>query len=80
MPSQERRHIKTIFGENVRSARDHLALTQRELGQRLDTDPMNVSRWERGKVMPNLDNLDALARALEVSIEWLVTDHQQAAA
>lgn len=79
MPSQEQ-PIQSIVAANVRTARDAADLTQRELGQALDVDPMYVSRWERGVVMPSPQNLVRLATALGRDLAWFYTDHERKAA
>lgn len=80
MQSQAPRHIKSIVGRNLKAARAAAGLTQRELAYRLDTDPMSVSRWETGRVMPGWARLAALCDALDVAVDWLLTDHEERAA
>jgi transcriptional regulator with XRE-family HTH domain len=80
MPSQVPRHLKVVIAENIRAARDGAGLTQAELAKRLNMESINVSRWERALVTPNLDNFAALADALGHDIAWFYTDHEAAAA
>ena len=81
MPSQANRHIKQVVGENVKAARDEKGLAQRELAELLGMDQMTVSRWERGRVLPDAaTTMPRLAAALDVTIAWLYTDHEEAAA
>lgn len=81
MSSQVPGHIKTILARNIREARDARGLTQRQLGALVnDMDGMTVSRWERGRVTPSLENMTALANALGVDVAWLYTDHERKAA
>lgn len=73
--------LAAIVGENIRSARAALDLTQREVALRLGTgDVMAVSRWERGEHKPNDANLVALADVLGRSVAWFYTDHESEAA
>jgi transcriptional regulator with XRE-family HTH domain len=46
-------------------------LTQIQLGDRLGTTDMTISRWERGTVLLNTGVMDALADALEIEPEDL---------
>ena len=46
--------------------REHCRLTQEQLGQRLGTSGVTVSRWETGKRQPNLDAQAAIAEALGI--------------
>lgn len=77
MSRQATRHIKSIVGGNIRVARDAAGLTQRQLGALVnDMDSINVSRWERGQVMPSPGSLVALAEALGQPVAWFYTDHE----
>ena len=81
MPRHGSRHIKSIVGDNVRAARMARGMTQRDLAAELGMDAMAVSRWERGRVMPeSVATMPRLAAALDVPIGWLYTDHEEEAA
>lgn len=64
MSSQSDRHLATIVGANIRTARDRLGLTQRELGERIGAEGLFISRWERGANSPSPKYLPLLADAL----------------
>jgi transcriptional regulator with XRE-family HTH domain len=59
-------------GENIRMRRLSLGLSERELGYRVGADGQYIRRWEGGKVTPNIHNLRALARELNVSMDALL--------
>lgn len=80
MTSQAQRHIKAIVGANVKAARDNKGLTQTQLAMAMGMEPMSVSRWERGIVMPAVPTLHKLAEHLGQDIGWFCTDHDKAAA
>ena len=80
MSSQVTAQIVATVAANVKGAREAAGLTQRQLAQRLDMDPMNVSRWERAVVMPSTTNLAALAAELKREPSWFYIDHAQKAA
>lgn len=80
MPSQARRQIKSIVAANIKAAREAEGLVQRQVAARLDMDVMNVSRWERGAVMPTLDNLSRLADLLGRDVSWFYVDHERVSA
>lgn len=71
------------FGENLRSARKKLGLTQEELGDKLSMAPQTVSKWERGESMPDAALLVPLANVLQTSIDRLfdrkITEYHDAA-
>lgn len=50
--------------------KQHLGLTQRELAQLLNIEPVNVSRWERGITEPSSRNLRELARMAKLPVSW----------
>ncbi len=42
-----------------------------ELAKKINVSPNTVSRWERGKRLPNLDAIIALAKFFKVSTDYL---------
>lgn len=61
-----------MVAQLVRRVRHHAGLTQAELAARIGTDQANVSRLERGGIVPTLGTLEKVAQAvggrLEVAI------------
>ena len=51
--------------------RDHKGLTQVELGNRLGTTGVTVSRWETGQRRPGLDAQAAISEALGIELRDL---------
>lgn len=41
-----------LTGQNLRAARDARGLTQKEVADEIGVSPMDVSRWETGRVEP----------------------------
>lgn len=75
------RHLKAIVGGNIREAREAKGWTQRELSIALGVESMSVSRWERGRVLPDPAlTLPRIAEALDTSPSWLLIDHEEDAA
>jgi transcriptional regulator with XRE-family HTH domain len=79
MSSQAPRQIKTIIAENLAASRKAKGLTQRQLAVLIDTDPFQVSRWERAANRPNDATLVRLAEALEVDFVTFFIDQERAA-
>lgn len=75
MTSQATRHMRTIVGANLATARADAGMKQLDVAQALGVDSQYVSRWERGKVMPTLANLHRLAEVLGRDVGWFFTDH-----
>ena len=62
----------TITSLRLREFRQRAGLTQSELAQRLDLDTSLVSRWEKGEREPASAQFLEIARALGVSLDYLV--------
>ena len=62
------------FGENIRKAREEKGITQQTLADQLYVTRQAVSRWENGSRYPDLLTAKALARALDTSLDDLLTD------
>ncbi|MFA4875874.1 MAG: XRE family transcriptional regulator [Methanoregula sp.] len=58
------------IGERIKSARINAGLSQEALGNKLGITKMAISKYETGSVIPNSGALIALAKALEVRIEF----------
>lgn len=67
--------IPEIVGANIRAARQHAGLKQRQLAAVLEMSPQHLSDWERGAYKPNDDNLSRLSTVLERDFAWFFTDH-----
>lgn len=63
---------------NLRNCRKALGITQEELEARSGVAQANISLYENGRINPNLRNLKRLARALEVSVDALLTEGKKA--
>ncbi len=61
------------FGMRVQEARMRKGLTQMALAAILDVNPQYISRIERGVNACSLGFLSALAHALDVSTDYLLT-------
>ena len=54
------------IGERIRQARKRAGLTQKQLGEVSGTSETTVKQYELGKRQPRIDQLQAIAAALEV--------------
>jgi transcriptional regulator with XRE-family HTH domain len=41
------------MANHIKTRREELKLSQKELAERIGVEPMTVSRWERGNNLPN---------------------------
>lgn len=58
--------------DRIRASRHHLGISAEHVARRVDVSTTSVLRWETG-TSPASHYLPALADALGVSIEWLLT-------
>lgn len=66
------------LGSFIAERRKELGLTQAQLAEKLHVTDKAVSRWERGVGLPDINSVEALADALEVSlIELLRTQRDK---
>jgi transcriptional regulator with XRE-family HTH domain len=62
---------KELIGSRIRETRERAGLEQKDLGQLLGLSQANISKFERGMAL-TLENIFALAEALDCSIFWLL--------
>lgn len=61
-----------ILGNYIATRRKELGMTQAKLAEKIHVTDKAVSRWERGIGLPDIDNLEALAKALDVNLVSLI--------
>jgi transcriptional regulator with XRE-family HTH domain len=78
MFTSEKREI--LDGQAIRRARLRLGLTQRELAERCGVDPSNINKAEHRNAGIGARKLPALAEALKITVDELLTVSLQPAA
>ena len=63
---------RRLLGEAIRAARKEAGFSQEKLAEKADLSTVFISRVERGKESPSVDNLVKIARALGVRVRKLV--------
>ena len=71
---------KDLFAERLRQLRVVKKLSQEDLGQITGLTYNHIGRYERGESRPSADKLKALADALGVSTDYLITGETENAA
>lgn len=66
------------FGYRIRTARLNAGLKQTELAKAVYANPANISQWENGHVLPGAYSIYKLAKALNVSADYLVLGEEKA--
>lgn len=64
--------MKSI-GKRIKQVREYRKWNQTQLAKKIQSHAPEVSHWENGKRIPGLKTVEKLAKALEVSFEWLLT-------
>lgn len=65
-----------MWNDRLRQKREELGITQEELAELLDdaVSWQSISKWERGKTFPTVENLLLLSVRLKFSLDWLFAD------
>lgn len=66
-----------LFAGRLKEARKDMLLEQYQLldilsKRGISVSPASYSRWEKGDRIPKVDKMEALAKALNVSTDWLI--------
>jgi transcriptional regulator with XRE-family HTH domain len=65
---------RRLLGEAVRGKRRGVGFSQEKLAEKADLSTVFISRIERGRESPSVDNLVRIARALSVRVRDLVDE------
>ena len=65
-----------IIGLRIQKRRTELKMTQAELAERIDTNQKHLSRIEGGYHRCTLDIIVAIAKAIDVSVDYLIADYE----
>ena len=66
------------LGEKLRQARADAGLTQEQLAGKLMVSRQAITKWETDKGLPDVTNLKAIAALLNVSVDYLLDDGEDA--
>ena len=61
-----------VFGTFIAKRRKEKNMTQADLAEKLNVTDKAVSRWERGIGFPDINTIEPLASALEISVPELM--------
>ena len=64
------------FQNRLYDLRKRSGLSQEELANLVGVTRQAVQKWEAGTSRPDMDNLTALARYFNVTLDWLITGHE----
>lgn len=60
------------FKERLRALRIENKLTQEELGEKVNLTKANISKYETGRIEPNIETINYLANFFNVTIDYLL--------
>jgi transcriptional regulator with XRE-family HTH domain len=67
-----KKQAKGTLATRLKTARDNKEVSQQELAKLAGVHYTNIGRYERGDASPSADVLNKIARALEVSPDYLM--------
>lgn len=68
-----------MIGQNTRKYRERASLTQAELAEQVGVGAAFISRLERGQKRMRVETLMAVANALNVSVDLIISDKDRCA-
>ena len=71
--------LKDILAKNLYELRKGVSLTQLELAEKLNYSDKSVSKWEHGDAVPDIEVLARIAAFYSVTVDYLITEHKNAA-
>jgi transcriptional regulator with XRE-family HTH domain len=75
MGASKKESTRQIFGRNMRRIRRGKDLTQEDLSHATGITQAYISEIEAGKRKVSIDNIEAIAKALKVSVAQLFEDN-----
>lgn len=73
---KEERKLSYLIGENIKKAREHNGLTQKELALVISTKQSAISRVENGSELPSLSFLKRIADAFGIQLSRFIEEGQ----
>ena len=64
------------MNEKIILCRKKAGLSQMDLADLLGVSRQSVSKWETGEANPDVSNIAALAKALGVTVDWLLNEEE----
>ena len=67
------------IGQRIKTAREKIGWSQRELGEKIGKDRKTITNYETGVTDPPASVLNLIARTLGVSSRWLLNGEEEEA-
>ncbi len=62
------------LGKKIKTARKNAGLTQEQMAEKLMISRPAITKWELDKGIPDIENLKAISKLLDVSLDYLLND------
>lgn len=66
-----------MLNKKIKQARLKAGLSQEELGKKVGHTKSNVSKWESGSAIPDINTIKSIAHSLNVSVSYLIDDKEE---
>ena len=67
------------FPEKLRILRKNKGWSQGQLGKKIGADLQRISKYERGVMLPTMELMVRIAKAFDVSVDFLIRDDRETA-
>ena len=67
------------FPDKLKNLRKNRGWSQGQLAQKIGADLQRISKYERGVMWPTMELMVRIAKAFEVSVDYLIRDEESAA-
>ena len=64
-----------MFGQKLKRLREEKGFSQQSLAEQAGVNKMLISKYETGRSTPSMENLGRIAKALDVTVDYLVFDN-----
>jgi transcriptional regulator with XRE-family HTH domain len=71
--------LSADFPAKLRDLRKRRGWSQGQLAQKIGADLQRVSKYERGVIWPTMELMVAIAKAFDVTVDFLIRDDKNAA-
>ena len=66
------------LGEKIKETRKQYGLSQEQLAEKMSVSRSAVAKWESNNGLPDVENLKALAKLFDVSVDYLLDNNDTA--
>ena len=69
--------LTVTFASNLVRLRQHAQMKQSDLAEKLNYSDKSISKWERAEALPDVVVIKKIADIFEVSVDFLLTSHDE---